>query len=181
MHLLGFGNVMNWEAIGAVGEILGAGAVFVSLIYLAIQIRQNTQSVRNSTHLGNTDLWSQLLLRISDNNQVQAYARGLGGDEDLDGFEFAQFMMQCRVLFLGLENQFYQYCNGSFDETTYQSYKRNVSEDVLVYPGFLAYWDMKKHQYTPDFVEHIDALISQTLNAPIDLRQGWRDRVAAGK
>ena len=36
---------MNWEAIGAVGEILGALAVFVSLMYLAAQIRgQNKQA-----------------------------------------------------------------------------------------------------------------------------------------
>lgn len=33
---------MNWEAIGAVGEALGSIAVLVTLIYLAIQIRQNT-------------------------------------------------------------------------------------------------------------------------------------------
>ena len=30
---------MNWDAIGAVGEILGAGAVVVTLAYLAIQVR----------------------------------------------------------------------------------------------------------------------------------------------
>ena len=33
---------MNWEAIGAIGEIIGAIAVFLSLIYLALQIRSNT-------------------------------------------------------------------------------------------------------------------------------------------
>ena len=37
---------MNWEAIGAIGEIVGAAAVFLTLIYLALQIRQNTSSVR---------------------------------------------------------------------------------------------------------------------------------------
>jgi len=33
---------VNWEAIGSMAEILGAGAVFASLVYLAIQIRGNT-------------------------------------------------------------------------------------------------------------------------------------------
>lgn len=33
---------MNWEAIGAVGESLGGVAVLVTLIYLAVQVRQNT-------------------------------------------------------------------------------------------------------------------------------------------
>ena len=35
---------MNWDAIGAVGEIIGAIAVVASLIYLAIQVRQSRAS-----------------------------------------------------------------------------------------------------------------------------------------
>ena len=34
---------MNWEAIGAVGEIVGAAAVVLTLFYLAIQVRHNTR------------------------------------------------------------------------------------------------------------------------------------------
>ena len=30
---------MNWDAIGAIGEILGAIAVVATLFYLAVQIR----------------------------------------------------------------------------------------------------------------------------------------------
>ena len=41
---------MNWEAIAAVGEILGATAVLVTLIYLAVQIRQNTATVATATY-----------------------------------------------------------------------------------------------------------------------------------
>ena len=41
---------MNWDAIGAVGEVSGAVAVVVTLIYLAGQLRQNTQALRSSTY-----------------------------------------------------------------------------------------------------------------------------------
>ena len=41
---------MNWEAIGAVGEVLGALGVIATLSYLAVQIRQNTRTVRSATH-----------------------------------------------------------------------------------------------------------------------------------
>jgi hypothetical protein len=37
---------MNWEALGAVGEIVGAVAVVVTIGYLAVQIRRNTLSNR---------------------------------------------------------------------------------------------------------------------------------------
>lgn len=37
---------MNWDALGAIGELIGAVAVVSTLIYLAIQIRQNTRHVQ---------------------------------------------------------------------------------------------------------------------------------------
>ena len=37
---------MNWEAIGAIGEIVGAAAVVASLLYLAIQTRSNAKALR---------------------------------------------------------------------------------------------------------------------------------------
>ena len=39
---------MNWEAIGAISEMIGALAVVVSLIYLAFQIRQNTNQLEHN-------------------------------------------------------------------------------------------------------------------------------------
>lgn len=39
---------MNWEAIGAIGEVVAAAAVIFTLIYLAVQIRQNTATIRIS-------------------------------------------------------------------------------------------------------------------------------------
>ena len=40
---------MNWDAIGAIAELLGAVGVIASLVYLAGQIRQNSRLVRSST------------------------------------------------------------------------------------------------------------------------------------
>ena len=42
---------MNWDAIGAVGEILGAGAVVATLLYLSVQIRQNSKSLSSSAFI----------------------------------------------------------------------------------------------------------------------------------
>jgi len=36
---------MNWEALGAIGDLIGGVAVIATLIYLAVQIRQNTKSL----------------------------------------------------------------------------------------------------------------------------------------
>ena len=39
---------MNWDAIGATGEVLGAVAVFVTLMYLAIQVRHARDESRRA-------------------------------------------------------------------------------------------------------------------------------------
>ena len=40
---------MNWEALGAVSETLGAIGVIVTLIYLAIQVKHSKHSVDANT------------------------------------------------------------------------------------------------------------------------------------
>lgn len=40
---------MNWEAIGAIGEIIGAAGVVATLVYLTYQIRQNTIQLEQNT------------------------------------------------------------------------------------------------------------------------------------
>ena len=50
---------MNWDAIGAIGEILGAVAVFASLIYLSIQIRASNTTTRVATCRDVIERWNQ--------------------------------------------------------------------------------------------------------------------------
>ena len=40
---------MSWEVIGAVGEVVGAVAVLATLLYLAVQIRQNIDQLAQSS------------------------------------------------------------------------------------------------------------------------------------
>ena len=41
---------MNWDALGAVAELLGAIAVFLTLAYLAVQIRQSSKALDLQNH-----------------------------------------------------------------------------------------------------------------------------------
>ncbi len=42
---------MTWEAIGAIGEIVGAAAVLLTLIILVFQMRANTRTMQESNRL----------------------------------------------------------------------------------------------------------------------------------
>ena len=59
---------MNWEAIGAIGEILGAAAVVATLIYLAKQLGQNTRALRSSSY----DSYNETANALSDFQALHA-------------------------------------------------------------------------------------------------------------
>ena len=61
---------MNWEAVSAIGEIVGALAVFVTLIYLAIQIRQNTITVQAAANQGTTDRETNAIIQMINNPDI---------------------------------------------------------------------------------------------------------------
>ena len=63
---------MTLSELADLAEIVGGVAVVVSLIYLAVQVRQNTHSVRSATLQANTALWSSIIGNLGDPGSVQA-------------------------------------------------------------------------------------------------------------
>ena len=52
---------MNWEAIGAVGELVAALGVIISLIYLGVQIRHSAQQTQINTKSIQASAYQQLI------------------------------------------------------------------------------------------------------------------------
>lgn len=48
---------MNWDAIAAIGELLGSVGVLVTLVYLALQIRQNTASLEDNKRFAQAQVY----------------------------------------------------------------------------------------------------------------------------
>jgi hypothetical protein len=57
---------MNWDAIGAIGELVGAMAVVVTLGYLAVQIRYARSEARRALSQGRGEALRSLLIEQQD-------------------------------------------------------------------------------------------------------------------
>ena len=88
---------MNWDAIGAVGEIIGAIAVVASLIYLASQIKnQNSIALRDSRSVI-SNRWNEIAVaKLEDGevaalvNKLKTYSAILTDEERVRANGFAQ-------------------------------------------------------------------------------------------
>ena len=67
---------MNWEAIGAIGEIFGAGAVVISLFYLASQIRTQNKEARLAAQHQVLTAFREASLIMSDPELADIFLRG---------------------------------------------------------------------------------------------------------
>jgi hypothetical protein len=63
---------MNWDAIGAVGEVLGSIAVFITLGYLAIQVRYARSETSRALSHGRMDANRELLKLDMDEEYLSA-------------------------------------------------------------------------------------------------------------
>ncbi|NKC01273.1 MAG: hypothetical protein GKR90_22630 [Pseudomonadales bacterium] len=106
---------MNWDAIGAVGEILGAITVVATLFYLSRQIRQNSASLdrandyaqASSIHESNA-LYAQVHSVIVQDSQMAAiYQKALDGAE-LDDVEATRFATFIKTYLVWAEDLFHQ-------------------------------------------------------------------------
>lgn len=75
---------MNWDAIGAVGEILGALAVVATIVYLARQVRDNSKQVKLNTTQSYASLVQDAFAAVYTNEKtIHAWITGASNPESL--------------------------------------------------------------------------------------------------
>ena len=87
---------MNWEMLAAVGQLAAALVGIPSIIYLAVQIREQTKERSRSAANALTVQWGDLINSLHDSAEFSAiYLRGmqLFGDLDPVSSDLARFSL----------------------------------------------------------------------------------------
>ena len=157
---------MNWEAIGAIGEIVGAIAVVVSLAYLAVQIRQNTNQVAEQIkalklegHNAAANDHARFRQSIIQSPQVASlYRRGKASYVNLSPDEQAQVSELFRDYFWASANmQLRNLQSGSIDDSLWDIAAASL-RPYLENDGIRQWWGESKGEFPEDFVEIVDRL-----------------------
>ena len=148
---------MNWEAIGAFGEVAGAILVIVSVIYLARQIQQNTATSRaevlTTFSIGVSqqyDTWG------SDSRSSELFHKIVY--EGTRRSEFSDADKQS-ISFLLLSRVYL------FD-AAYRSYREGILKEpeilalmnsrIWEMPFLIDSWPIYTRELSPDFVDYIE-------------------------
>ena len=144
------------EALGNIGDFIGGIAVIATLVYLAIQVRQNTQLIRANA-LSTTASASVDFNYALGNNPASArvFQLGLEDFRSLTEDERRQFLQLLRGMFTSYEHTFQQYERGMFDATVWHHTRASLKRTLLL-PHVAVWWERRKEVFTPSFVEELD-------------------------
>jgi hypothetical protein len=128
------------QDLGSLGELIAAIATVATLGYLALQIRQNTRSLRASSRLAAMQSYNEHSRLRLDPAVNRAYIQGLHAYPELAFDErgiFANLMSDHWVFFQGV---FALHEEGQLDRQTYEDFLMWFACQVAT-PGGAAFWE----------------------------------------
>jgi hypothetical protein len=171
---------MNWDALGAIGEIIGACAVVITLIYVAVQMRQNnrqiaenTKVVRLSARGATQEAFSRYRHLIADSPALaELYVRGCADYRALPVAERVRFGSLLSEYLLAWNLRYLHIRDGLQDPDTWERQKAFLVS-VLTQPGVRYWWDRNQHMFDSAFVAAVESMAaSASRNEPSAAQQG---------
>jgi hypothetical protein len=154
---------MSLSDLANIGQVIGAIAVVVSLIYVALQIRQNTNAVRAATaqsvheHFAN---WYQLF--ASDESLAPMAVKGLRDYDSLSETEKARFVAVFMAFLSYGQNAFLKWRQGLLSPSLWNGWEQ-VLMNLIGAPGGKGLWKERAYLFGEEFRRYVqDDLMKRT-------------------
>lgn len=130
----------------------------VTLGYLAVQIRQNTESLRMSAELAVSQQTADFAARVRAQPQmVKLWDAAAADPTSLSVDDKAQFRWVVAELFMIYEGQYQLYRPGHISEAAWKS-KADMIRGLLENPVVAEWWSMRMAPFSQDFRDYIEGL-----------------------
>ena len=149
---------MNWEAVGAVGEIVGALGVLLTLVYLAVQIRKNSEDTRNSTIFSIMAMQADNRRTVMSSDIADLVTRSEAGEELLM-HEERKLMYYEQSNLQDIEAAYIQYLAGTLPEEVMDAIGSRLLAITMQGGGWSERWESYKLYFTKSFVEYVDTIV----------------------
>ena len=147
---------MSIQELGSIGELIAAIATVLTLVYLAIQVRQNTRALKASTFQEiSSELGQNVQLLLNTPDMAMIYTKGLSEPDTLTANERLKIQALYLAMFRRLESVFVQTELGSID----REFVAGAELSLLTLIGTQfgrEWWESAKPIFYKPFVEHVE-------------------------
>ena len=160
---------LNWIAISAVSDVVGAFAVVISLGYLAHQIRQNTRAMEQGDRTARAAAFSVSATNYRENRKLiytskevtDIYRRGSADPETLTDDERYRYRMLMSNFVDAHLDMFGQTVQTGYSPDTWRLQGRRVIRRVIGTRGGRWFWSDFQDDYPLDFRDEVEEALSE--------------------
>lgn len=154
---------MNWDAVGALGEVVGAVAVVATLAYLALQIRQSTSLARATAQREVNTTFQSAIDRMREEPEI--FQRGCVDFENLSRKDQLTFDLIVAPMIVNLDQAVRMHDEGLESLDNVETYG-GVCLAILQAPG-ARYWYERVRPFTPAAAtNYLDARFADSSKLP---------------
>ena len=147
---------MALEQIYFIAEIIAAVTVVASLIYVGIQLRQNTLTIRVAAGQTHVDAYATLLGQLTDSSDLlEAWVKSARDFDVLNPVEQTHVRAFVGVMFRNFEGAYIQHEQGVLDDRFWTGMLRSMS-DQYAHAAIRDFWSVRRHWYSEEFAEWFD-------------------------
>jgi hypothetical protein len=152
---------MSLEQLGVIANIVGAIAIVITLVYLAIQIKDNARSSRSAAVTDATTAMQAFYQELGSNPETcKLFLTAVTNPDELSQQEQFQYVMLMHSCFLGFQRSFILAREGTLDVALRDSIGTAIHA-INRSPGMHLYWRQRKAYFQPEFVEWVEGLLAR--------------------
>jgi len=145
---------MNWEAVSAIAEIIGLVVVVVSVLYLAVQVRNQTREYKMAGIHNVTQSLMDSYAGLEDTNAAEVWSRATKDYDSISDAEKIQVFAFCQRYFRAVEDTYYQAADNRLEATYWEGVVRFQSK-VLAADCVEKFWRLRGDCFSEEFQKFI--------------------------
>ena len=141
-------------------EIVGVVSVVIGLVFVGLELRQNTTIQRiNATQTLAAEYSDALEVMAYEGEAACIYALGIEGLDNLNEAQRLRFFVQMFLIFRSAEQLHYYSLEGMVEPRVWRGFERQLNE-VANLPGVQEWWALRHSWFSDVFQTYIDETIA---------------------
>ena len=171
---------MSLSALASLGSFVSGFAVLISLVYLALQVRQTERNQQISIRHSRASRIVELHLALADSGMADAWLHGSESSRELTQTELSQYINLCRALFFHFEDSFYQREEGLLNDAAFETVVAGARLSARS-PGWRVAWRMARPNFAGKFLAFMDGVVAASaVEPPVDVSlEAWKAAFAS--
>ena len=153
---------MSLDQWSSLAQILGSVGVIVSLVFVGLQIRQNTSAIARNEHNSTMAQWTVVRMAVAQHRDMaELMTAGLSGERTLDAADQLRLAQMLAEYAWASFHIWDRTQRGVFPPGTFEATAGPLLAEVLATPRGGDWWrEAKNVGYLPPFVAAVDAVLA---------------------